>query len=173
MPRAPLTISRPELLIDGSDMQYRRMIDALFAFSARHEAVRAGHAALIGLTGIEYTFLISIQHLQDASDVSVKLLADHLHLSGAFCTTMVGKLIKKGLVRKHIDSTDRRKVCLEVTDEGRKLLAGLAPTQRQVNDVQFGCLSRQDFLMLCGLLEKLIKSADQALALQAYLSNSK
>lgn len=153
-------------------MQYRRMIDALFAFSARHEPVRAGHASRIGLTGIEYTFLISVQHLQDASDVSITLLAEHLHLSGAFSTTMIGKLIKKGLVRKHVNTSDRRKVCLEVTDQGRKLLADLAPVQRQVNDVQFGCLSRDDFVTLCALLEKLIKSADQAINLQVYLSNA-
>ncbi|WP_459615665.1 MarR family winged helix-turn-helix transcriptional regulator [Bordetella sp. 2513F-2] len=146
------------------------MIDTLFAFLARHEAVRAGHAQRIGLTGIEYSFLISVLHLQDEGDVSVKLLAQRLYLSGAFCTTMIGKLVKRGLISKKIDEQDRRKVCLEVTPSGLKLLAELAPVQRQVNDVQFGCLSRKEFLMLCKLLEKLIDSAEQAIALQAYLS---
>src|SRR5688572_22918562 len=102
--RAPLTISRPELLIDGSDAHFRRLVHNLFAFGARHEAIRAGHANRIGLTGIEYTFLVSIAHLEDEGDVSVKQLAEHLHLSGPFATTMVGKLIQRGLVDKEADA---------------------------------------------------------------------
>lgn len=168
--RAPLTISRPELLVDGSDRNFRRLVHNLFAFGSRHEAMRAGHGARIGLTGIEYTFLISVRHLEDVGDVSVKHLADHLHLSGPFATTMVGKLIRRGLVAKEVDPTDRRRVCLKVTSQGHELLSELAPTQRQVNDVQFGCLSKSEFETLLALLDKLIESGDQALALQAYLA---
>ncbi len=168
--RAPLTISRPELLIDGSDAHYRQLVHNLFAFAARHEAVRAGHGARIGLTGIEYTFLVSIGHLEDEDDVSVKQLADHLHLSGPFATTMVGKLIQRGLVAKEVDANDRRRVSLKVTQVGHDLLASLAPVQRQVNDVQFACLTRAEFETLLALLEKLIRSADEALALQGYLA---
>lgn len=168
--RAPLTISRPELLVNGSDTEFRRLVHNLFAFGSRHEAMRAGHGARIGLTGIEYTFLISIRHLEDAGDVSVKLLADHLHLSGPFATTMVGKLITRGLVTKEVDPADRRRVCLKVTPRGYDLLSQLAPTQRQVNDVQFGCLTRNEFHTLNELLEKLIASGDEALALQSYVS---
>lgn len=168
--RAPLTISRPELLVNGSDGEFRRLVHNLFAFGSRHEAMRAGHGARIGLTGIEYTFLISIRHLEDEGDVSVKHLADHLHLSGPFTTTMVGKLIARGLVAKEVDPADRRRVCLNVTPRAHDLLSQLAPTQRQVNDVQFGCLSKSEFHTLNELLEKLIASGDDALAFQSYLS---
>lgn len=168
--RAPLTISRPELLVDGSDRDFRRLVHNFFAFGSRHEAMRAGHGARIGLTGIEYTFLISVRHLEDDGDVSVRLLADHLHLSGPFSTTMTGKLIRKGLIAKDVDPADRRRVRLKVTQKGHELLAKLAPVQRQVNDVQFGCLSAADFKYLGQLLEKLVECGDQALALQSYLA---
>src|SRR6201986_4826716 len=82
---APLTISRPELLINGSDRHFRRLVHGLFGFLARHEAVRSGHGARIGLVGIEYTVLISIRHLAaEETDVSVNRVAEHLFLSGAF-----------------------------------------------------------------------------------------
>jgi DNA-binding MarR family transcriptional regulator len=168
--RAPLTISRPELLVGGSDGHFRRLVHNLFAVGSRHEAIRAGHGARIGLTGIEYTFLVSIRHLEDEGDVSVRQLADHLHLSGPFATTMVGKLIGRGLVTKETDPTDRRRVCLKVTEQGHELLSELAPMQRQVNDVQFGSLSKPEFEMLLTLLDKLIESGDQAIALQSYLA---
>jgi DNA-binding MarR family transcriptional regulator len=166
---APLTISRPELLINGSDRHFRRLVHGLFGFLARHEAVRAGHAARIGLVGIEYTVLISIRHLAvEETDVSVNRVAEHLFLSGAFVTTVTNKLVKRGLIHKLPDPSDRRRVRLEVADKGNALLAELAPVQRQVNDVQFGCLGRAEFLQLLDMTERLIDSGDRAIRLQSY-----
>jgi DNA-binding MarR family transcriptional regulator len=166
---APLTISRPELLINGSDRQFRRLVHGLFGFLARHEAVRSGHAARIGLVGIEYTVLISIRHLAvEETDVSVNRVAEHLFLSGAFVTSVTNKLVKRGLIHKLPDPGDRRRVRLEVADKGNALLAELAPVQRQVNDVQFGCLSKEEFLQLLDMTGRLIDSGDRAIRLQSY-----
>lgn len=167
----PLTISRPEMLVDGSDRQFRRLVHSLFGFFARHEAVRSGHAARIGLVGIEYTVLISIRHLSaEEGDVSVNRVANHLHLSGAFVTTVTNKLLKRGLIHKSVDPADRRRVKLEVSDKGNALLAELAPVQRQVNDVQFGCLSASEFRQLLKMTERLIESSERAVQLQKYLA---
>jgi DNA-binding MarR family transcriptional regulator len=166
---APLTISRPELLINGSDRHFRRLVHGLFGFLARHEAVRAGHAARIGLVGIEYTVLISIRHLAvEETDVSVNRVAEHLFLSGAFVTTVTNKLVKRGLIHKLPDPNDRRRVRLEVAEKGNALLAELAPVQRQVNDVQFAALSRAEFLQLLDVTERLIDCGDRAIRLQSY-----
>lgn len=167
--KLPLTVSRPQLLVDGSDRQFRRLVHSLFGFLARHEAIRNGHAATIGLAGIEYTVLISIAHLSVDGDVSVKTLADHLHVSGAFVTTTVGRLLNMGLIRKGSDPADRRRVRLTVSERGYLRLAALAPTQRQVNDVEFGCLSAEEFRHLIDLVERLIESGNHAVALQKYL----
>jgi len=43
----PVTVSRPELLVNGSDRQFRRLVHGLFGFLARHEAIRRGHATNI------------------------------------------------------------------------------------------------------------------------------
>ena len=167
----PLTISRPEMLVDGSDRQFRRLVHGLFGFFARHEAVRSGHAARIGLVGIEYTVLISIRHLSaEEGDVSVNRIATHLHLSGAFVTTVTNKLLKRGFIHKSVDPADRRRVKLEVSDKGNDLLAELAPAQRQVNDVQFGCLSASEFRQLLKITERLIESSERAVRLQQYLA---
>jgi DNA-binding MarR family transcriptional regulator len=170
-PRFPLTVSRPELLIGGSDREFRHLVHGLFGFLARHEKIRAGHARLIGLAGIEYTVLISIAHLSIEGDVSIKRVADHLHLSGAFITSTVRRLVQLGLVHKRTDQGDRRRVTLTVSAKGHTLLEQLAPTQRQINDVEFGCLSREDFRLLLGIIDRLIECGDSAVALQAYLSS--
>src|SRR5258708_8318030 len=49
--QAALTISPPELRVDGSDRQFRCLVHNLFAFLAHHSAVRHGHAASIAPAG--------------------------------------------------------------------------------------------------------------------------
>jgi DNA-binding MarR family transcriptional regulator len=164
-----LTTSRKALLVDGSDHAFRQLVHTLLAFLARHETVREGHAAAIGLAGIEYTVLISVKYLAAEGDVSVRELAAHLHLSGAFVTTVSNKLQQMGLLDKLVDPADRRRLRLMVTPEGESLLTSLNPTQRQVNDVQFDCLNASEFHQLLGSVERLVESSDRAIALQRYL----
>jgi DNA-binding MarR family transcriptional regulator len=168
---ALLTISRPEMLVEGSDHRFRRLVHSLLAFLARHQAVREGHAAVIGLAGVEYTVLISIRHLAAESDVHVRAVADHLHLSGAFVTTITNKLMQKGLIEKAAHPTDRRRLSLKVTKSGSDLLNRLAPRQSKVNDVQFDCLSASEFPVLLDMVERLVDSSDRAVALQRYLAD--
>jgi DNA-binding MarR family transcriptional regulator len=168
-PAMPLTISRPELLSDGRDRRFRHLVHALFGFAAHHERIRSGHARVIGLAGIEYTVLIAIAHLSLDGDVNVKTVADHLYLSGAFITSTTQRLLQLGLIHKKTDPGDRRRVTLTVSDKGRKALERLAPIQRRVNDVEFGCLSHQEFELLTDIVNRLIDSGAQAVALQSYL----
>jgi DNA-binding MarR family transcriptional regulator len=169
---APLTVSRPELLVQGSDRAFRSLVHGLFGFFARHEAIRSGHGARIGLVGIEYTVLISIGHLTvHEGDVSVNRIAEHLYLSGAFVTTVTNKLLQRGLIHKTPDPNDRRRVRLEISEKGWARLAELAPVQRQVNDVQFDCLSASEFKQLSDMIERLIESSNRALRLQAYFAD--
>ncbi|UFS73869.1 MarR family transcriptional regulator [Tardiphaga sp. 37S4] len=169
LPAPALTTSRKALLVDGSDHAFRQLVHTLLAFLARHETVREGHAAAIGLAGIEYTVLISVKYLAAEGDVSVRELAAHLHLSGAFVTTVSNKLQQMGLLDKLVDPADRRRLRLTVTQAGDALLASLNPTQRQVNDVQFDCLNADEFHQLLGSVERLVESSERAIALQRYL----
>jgi DNA-binding MarR family transcriptional regulator len=168
----PLTISRPELIVNGSDREFRHLVHSLFGFLARHEQIRGGHARVIGLAGIEYTALISIAHLSVEGAVNVKTVADHLHVSGAFVTSVVNRLLKLGLVHKKTDPSDRRRVTLTVSAKGHAALAQLAPVQRQVNDVEFDGLTREEFRLLLEIIDRLIASGDRAVALQNYLLSS-
>lgn len=168
-PVVPLTISRGELLVDGGDGVFRRMVHAFFAFNARHETIRDGHARRIGLAGTEYTILISIAHLGQNVPVNVKTVAEHLHVTTGFITNTTRKLQSRGLVRKTRDTTDRRKTNLTVTPKAIALLEELAPFQRPVNDAEFGSLSRAEFLQLSGMIERLVSSSEEAARLQQEL----
>jgi len=166
----PLTVSRPELLCDGSDADFRALVHDLLAFSARLQAIRASFGALTGLSGVQYTILISIAHLARDRGVGVKAVAEHLSLSGAFVTIETGKLTERGLVCKRPDPEDGRRVRLSVTDKGRRLLADLAPVQQEVNDLLFESLGREDFRRLRRLARGLLEGSARAVALAGYLT---
>jgi DNA-binding MarR family transcriptional regulator len=167
--KAPLTVSRKELLVDEDDRRFRELVHAFFAFQSRHEAIRDGHAAFIGLAGVQYTILISVGHLEVAGDVSSATLCEHLRVSSAFIAVEVAKLVERGLLAKERDPRDARRALLRTTPAGHDLLARLAPVQRSVNDVEFGGLTRREFEVLHDIMNRLIANGDAALALQRLL----
>jgi len=166
----PLTVSRPELLANGSDGQFRALVHGMLAFAARLEGVRSRFAALLGLTGIQYTILISISHLQGAEEVTVGAVAHHLHLSGAFVTIETGKLLRLGLITKVQDLKDRRRVCLRVAQRGRELLSELAPIQVQVNDVLFDFVNAEQFRAMAVMMDRVVECGNRAISMLEYLS---
>jgi MarR family transcriptional regulator, organic hydroperoxide resistance regulator len=165
----PLTVSRSELIVNGSDDEFRKLVHNLFGFFGLHERIRNGHAKFIGLAGIEYTVLIAIAHLAMGGDVNIKTVADHLHLSGAFITSTTRRLLRLGLIHKTVDTADRRRVTLRLSVKGFAALEKLAPVQRRVNDIEFGCLSHEEFKVLNRLVARMIECGDRAVALQGYL----
>jgi DNA-binding MarR family transcriptional regulator len=170
LPRAPLkaelTASRPELLVNNSDQDFRQLVHDTLAFAARVQKIRARFGRIIGLSGSQYTTLIAIAHLEcREGGVGINRVAEHLHLSGAFVTIEVNRLVKGGLVTKRTNPGDRRRVMLTIAPAGRRLLNKLAAVQRPVNDALFDSLSSDDFKILRALVASLIDSGDRALRL--------
>ena len=166
------TVSKPELMPGGSDARFRGFIHDFLAFSARVDQCRAGFGARLGISGIAYTTLISIAHLQGDEGVGVSAIAEHLHLSGAFVTIEVSKLVKADLVRKRTNTSDRRRVLLTVTAKGRKLLDGLVAVQAPVNDALFDCLTADEFQRLASMMARLVPCGDKAMSLLEFVATS-
>ena len=168
-----MTVNRPELLNDGTDRDFRKLVHNIFAFMARHEAIRDGHARQIGLAGVEYTILISIGHLGLDGDVNVKTVADHLHMSGAFVTTVTSKLQTLGLAEK---KPGQRRPAADLARHHRKRQGAAAEAcalsaRNQRRRVRIAEPRR--FQTLSRIIEDLIASSDEAFALQRYKSSIK
>jgi DNA-binding MarR family transcriptional regulator len=166
----PLTVSRRELLRKGSDSDFRQLVHSLLAFSAKLQGIRNAFGSYLGLTGVQYTILIAIAHMQGDKGVGIKQVADHLSFSGAFVTNETKKLEKSGLVNKSVNLSDRRRVRLTVTDACNELLVELAPVQRKTNDSLFKNLSASDFERLLALSRGLLDGAEEASSLIQHLS---
>jgi hypothetical protein len=68
----PLTTTRRALLVGGSDTEFRRLIYRLVVVEERLRRVRDFLARRVGLTGPQYTLLITIAYLQGESGIAVR-----------------------------------------------------------------------------------------------------
>ena len=162
--RAP-TVNRPELLKNGSDAEFRALVHDTLAFSARILNIRDGFGNILGLTGSQYSILISIGRLQGADGIGVNPVAEHLHLSGAFVTIEVNRLVAAGLVTKSPDPDDGRRVRLKLTTAATRKLDSLLPMQAPVNDTLFAKVNKSDFERFRKIMAQLVVNSDEALAL--------
>jgi DNA-binding MarR family transcriptional regulator len=132
-----LTVSLPEFLADGSDLQFRGFVADLFAAVAGMQSLRRALANAADLSTAEFSILLATWNLQKAGRVGVSTIAKHLHVAPAHVTTEVGNLVNAGLLSKKQHPDDTRAVDLAVTRQGEAVLNTLAPLLRRINDRLF------------------------------------
>src|SRR5882724_202198 len=88
-----LTVTNPDLLMDGSDAMARNVIHRLHAHGQVMEQLASGFGELYGVGGVQHQVLTAVQRLQGAEGISVVEVADYLRRSGAFVTIESGKLV--------------------------------------------------------------------------------
>ena len=159
---APATVSRPALLVKGSDAQFRELIHDLIAYGHRLDACRDSFAGLIGVSGAQYEILMLVSR---AHGLSVGEIAARLHRSGAFITIEANRLAERGILEKVSDRADGRRVLLKTTAKALALLERLAPYQRRINDVLFEFVDAKGFRELRALATELVARGDRAVAM--------
>src|SRR5689334_7906975 len=93
----PLTVSRPALLVDGSDAELRAMLYDLGAYSYRLHACREAFATIAGLSPVQYEILMIAGR---SAGLPVGEVAARLHRSGAFITVEASMLAERGILTK-------------------------------------------------------------------------
>jgi DNA-binding MarR family transcriptional regulator len=96
--------------------------------------------------------------------VSIRALADHTQLAATHVTTEVGRLIAKGLLTKQPSTRDRRSVLVRLSPKGEDAIRAVNPFLRRVNNLLFTDVSREDFAIVSGFLEKFALNSEYALA---------
>jgi very-short-patch-repair endonuclease/DNA-binding MarR family transcriptional regulator len=165
--KAPLTVSAPALIEDGHDRRFRKLVHDLITIAVRLETVRDMLGRRMDVSGPQYSILMAVAQNQGQRGVAVRAVADLLHVSGAFVTSEVGKLVREGLIEKQANPADRRSVMLSLTVEGEALIRQVADSVRATNDRFFGALDRDDFLLLGHIVDRMVGASRAALG---YLS---
>jgi DNA-binding MarR family transcriptional regulator len=160
--KVPLTVSRPALLAQGSDAEFRGLIHDLIAYGHRLDACRDAFAAIAGISGVQYEILMRVSR---ADGLSVGEVAARLHRSGAFITIEANKLVAAGILDKASDPADRRRVLLRMNPKSQALLERIAPYQQRINDALFEFVDAKRFRELRVLAAELVARGDRAVAM--------
>jgi DNA-binding MarR family transcriptional regulator len=159
----PLSVTRPEILIDGSDREFRRLIHRMLIGQARLAMVRESIAERIGVSGTQYTMLMSVLHLQGTAGVSITALAEYLEVTGPHVTGTIGKLVAGGFVRKAVNPKDRRGVLVKLTPAGRKKLLHAFEFISAVNDRLFEGVGREEYRAVASFNARFIRNTQATL----------
>jgi DNA-binding MarR family transcriptional regulator len=162
---AGLTVTLPQILNEGSDLQFREFVAVLFAVVTGMHSLRRSLAKAARLSAAEFSVLLAVWHLERRGNVGIVTIAKHLHVAAAHVTAEVGQLTDKGLLAKTPNPGDTRAVLIQLTKPGKKTLSQLAPLLRDVNDRLFSGYDEKHFIMLCQFVERLADESAFAIRL--------
>lgn len=156
----PLSISSKSFVSAGSDVAFRRLIYHVLSTSAMMLKSRERFAAYIGVTGPQYSMMVSIA---ETGSSTIGEIAEAIHVSSPFVTAEVGKLIKRGIVNRQPNKADARSFVLTLSQSGEDLIRQLAPYRRTANDIIFGFLTPTEARQFSNIVERLYANCERAL----------
>jgi DNA-binding MarR family transcriptional regulator len=104
--------------------QFRYLMRKFLEFSA-------AAARKCGLTTQQHQALLAIQGFPGRRRVAVGALAERLGVRHHSVVGLIDRLATKGLVRRRRDAIDERRVWLELTPKGGRLLSALSLVHRE------------------------------------------
>jgi DNA-binding MarR family transcriptional regulator len=162
--RPPVTISRKEFLVHGSDAEFRRSIYAIVQSVGRLLACRDAFGKELNLTPSQFVVLMGVAHAQGTSGVTIRGLADHVALASTHVTTEVRRLEEAGLLVKRPSPVDKRSVRVFLQPRGEQEVGRVAPFIRLINDVLFQDIDPDALKTAQQVARQLILNSESALA---------
>src|ERR671932_27990 len=159
----PLTVTRRALLKGGNDVEFRRLIYRLLLVEERLRRARDYLGRRAGLSGPQYTMLITVAYLQGATGITVQSLAKNLRVTSAFITGESRRLIERGLLAKRTNPHDSRSALLSVTSVGRRRIERLVPELRRINNAFFEHVTARSFANARQFLDQLLAGSEQVM----------
>ena len=160
----PVTISNRQLLLDGSDNNFRQVIYLFVKVLGRLMTCRDAFGRRIDLTGSQFAVLMGVAYSQGRWGVTLKELSRHVHLASTHVTTEVGRLTTLGLLDKRSGEDDRRNVLVSLTADGVEAVKQVTPLVRKINDLLFSEISATELLAAQATFARISTNSEAALA---------
>lgn len=115
---------------------------------------------LARLTQLTTSQLLVLELLERGGEMTVGAIAREIGLAQGTVTTLIDRLVSRGLLNRRRASSDRRQVKVELSDAGRALLAA-APTPLQTRFLHgFGALQEWEQTAILSSLQRLAQLMD-------------
>lgn len=155
----PLTTTLKSFVKGGSDRAFREFIYAVVSLNnqmGRHLRLFADHI------GVSEAQVLMLRVIAERPDATVGQLAQQLHVTSQFVTIEIGDLVKRSIVEKRPNESDRRSMLLRLTAKGESLVRELSTIMRIGNDIHFRSLTEDRAKLLQDTLNTLLTDGDEA-----------
>ncbi|MGG0300485.1 MarR family transcriptional regulator [Bacillus albus] len=105
---------------------------------------------------IPWNEFIVLRILNRTNKEMVSRVANELNVSNSHITAVTEKLINKGFVTRSRSMSDRRVVYLEITEQGKDLVAKMEGAKKQYLQERFSTLSEEEMNIMISISKKLI-----------------
>lgn len=108
-----------------------------------------------GLADFTQTEIETLKFLHGKKNVTMRSLADYLHIKPSSATSVINNLVEKGSIKRANEKDDRRVVYIELTKSGLKSLQKKYKTIHKTIKKVFGKLNPKDKKDLIKIFEKI------------------
>ncbi|MGX5465847.1 MarR family winged helix-turn-helix transcriptional regulator [Bacillus toyonensis] len=105
---------------------------------------------------IPWNEFIVLRILNRTNKEMVSRVANELNVSNSHITAVTEKLINKGFVTRSRSTSDRRVVYLEITVQGKDLVAKMEEAKKRYLQERFSALSEDEMNVMISISQKLI-----------------
>ena len=105
---------------------------------------------------IPWNEFIVLRILNRTNKEMVSRVANELNVPNSHITAVTEKLINKGFVTRSRSTSDRRVVYLEITEQGKDLVAKMEDAKKQYLQERFSALSEDEMNVMISISKKLI-----------------
>lgn len=160
----PLTVTRRSLLVSGSDVEFRLLVESMVLFASRLQEMRAGLAAHMQVSPPQFRIVMVLARAE-TPEMTATELAAALEVSTAFIVTEAHKLGELGLVTRRRNPYDARSFLLALSPLARERVMQTAPLMCKVNNALFASMDRSMMQRLTQMTQDLLDASGDALAL--------
>lgn len=134
--------------------------ELLIALRRINKATDRGAKRLAKETGLTTPQLLVMQAISDAASLTVSDIAREINLTQATTTSIVNGLVRKGLLEKRRDVTDKRRVFVSPTQAGRQLIRDAPKTLQDLLDRRFNALEAWEQSFVLAAVQRLAALMD-------------
>jgi DNA-binding MarR family transcriptional regulator len=99
--------------------------------------------------------LMILKMLRESGPITIGEIGELIAVSQSQMTHSTDKLIKLGMVKRHISTDDRRKIRIRLTDKGTEYLEKLEPVMRSRMESKLTALTDEDMDRLATSLKQI------------------
>jgi DNA-binding MarR family transcriptional regulator len=168
--RAPLPLpvtserSHSRGLVRGSNNTMRQLLYDFAYLGELNDALQRYSASELNLTSPQFNIMMYAYKAGTSGGVSIRDVAEYLHVSGPFITHEANKLEDRHLLIRTPNPADGRSTLLRLTAHAEAQMRAISEKVRHYDDRFFGRMDNDDLAQLMALLDRLIDGGESLLS---------